>query len=314
MLLARDERRPGRQTRGDQASRAFPGNRPGHTLLAVASAVWLLGAAAAAEEGDAGWGSGACVVDASLRLLSPDPMTDYERHEIAGFSILMHRDLALREPSLQERVLVKLRSDLDVIAHRVPSAALSVLRKVEIWVELQGRDTSGRPAPLRGMCCHWSVDWLAANGVLVDKVGDVEILNPRDYLDWVDQPFMLLHELAHAYHWRLAALDAEIEAGFQAASASGAYDAVQRNSLPADRPVRAYAVTNSHEYFAELSEAYFGLNDFYPYSRGQLQAHDPAGYELMERVWNLSVDELAAIARDRDVVPPSPGASAASDR
>ena len=31
------------------------------------------------------------------------------------------------------------------------------------------------------------------------------------------------------------------------------------------------------EYFAELSEAYFGTNDFYPFVRGELQTTRPAG-------------------------------------
>ena len=33
---------------------------------------------------------------------------------------------------------------------------------------------------------------------------------------------------------------------------------------PRHRAVQAYALSNEHEYFAELSEAYFGVNDFFP--------------------------------------------------
>ena len=48
---------------------------------------------------------------------------------------------------------------------------------------------------------------------------------------------------------------------------------------------RAYAATNEYEYFAELTEAYFGRNDFFPFRRGELKAHDPEGYALMVRAW-----------------------------
>ena len=48
---------------------------------------------------------------------------------------------------------------------------------------------------------------------------------------------------------------------------------------------RAYALTNEKEYFAELTEAYYGFNDFYPFNREQLQAFDPAGYLLVEQAW-----------------------------
>jgi hypothetical protein len=32
-------------------------------------------------------------------------------------------------------------------------------------------------------------------------------------------------------------------------------------------------------------EAYFGVNDFYPFVRAELKEHDPAGFALMETVW-----------------------------
>ena len=40
-------------------------------------------------------------------------------------------------------------------------------------------------------------------------------------------------------------------------------------------------------YFAELSEAYFGTNDFYPFVRAELKEHDPRGYALMEKAWSV---------------------------
>ena len=48
---------------------------------------------------------------------------------------------------------------------------------------------------------------------------------------------------------------------------------------------RAYALTNRMEYFAELSEAYLGVNDFQPFDRAELQRYDPQGFALMEKVW-----------------------------
>lgn len=230
----------------------------------------------------------------------PDPIERYDVEEHLGFTVRINRDLTEQRPEVRERVMRQLAADLDVIANRVPAPAVALLRdEVEIWVELQGRDTSGRSPRLRGMCCHWSADWLAANGVLVEKTGSVEILNPDDYLNWIDQPFMVLHELAHAYHWRLAHFDDEIEAAWQSAKDAGLYDEVHRNSVPYDRRVPAYAMTNSREYFAELTEAYFGLNDFFPYSRRQLEQHDPNGAALIARIWSLGETELEAVCSDR---------------
>lgn len=50
---------------------------------------------------------------------------------------------------------------------------------------------------------------------------------------------------------------------------------------------KAYATTNVQEYFAELSEAYLGRNDFYPFNREELARHDPVGYKMMEGAWRI---------------------------
>ena len=48
---------------------------------------------------------------------------------------------------------------------------------------------------------------------------------------------------------------------------------------------KAYALENPQEFFAELSEAYFGVNDFYPFRRAELERHDPESAALLERLW-----------------------------
>ena len=39
------------------------------------------------------------------------------------------------------------------------------------------------------------------------------------------------------------------------------------------------------QYFADLTEAYFGKNDFFPFNREDLKKYDPTGYQLMKTVW-----------------------------
>jgi len=48
---------------------------------------------------------------------------------------------------------------------------------------------------------------------------------------------------------------------------------------------KAYAATNAAEYFAELSEAYFGKNDFFPFTKIELERHDPVGFEMLKKAW-----------------------------
>ena len=49
--------------------------------------------------------------------------------------------------------------------------------------------------------------------------------------------------------------------------------------------VRKRIERNDQEYFAELTEAYFGTNDFYPFVRAELKQHDPKMYQVLEKVW-----------------------------
>ena len=48
------------------------------------------------------------------------------------------------------------------------------------------------------------------------------------------------------------------------------------------------------EYFAELTEAYFGRNDYEPFDRSGLRAFDPLGYAVIESVWLGAADGVIA--------------------
>lgn len=68
-------------------------------------------------------------------------------------------------------------------------------------------------------------------------------------------------------------------------------------------------LSNPREYFAELSEAYFGRNDFYPFVRSDLCAYDKEGFAVVDRLWRLTGEEIGAVgfpARGNDA-PGVPG-------
>ena len=74
----------------------------------------------------------------------------------------------------------------------------------------------------------------------------------------------------------------EIVAAYKDAKEKGIYDKVL---LYTGKTVRHYGLNNQMEYFAESTEAYFGVNDFYPFVRAELKEHDPAMYAVMQKVW-----------------------------
>jgi Mlc titration factor MtfA (ptsG expression regulator) len=94
---------------------------------------------------------------------------------------------------------------------------------------------------------------------------------------------MLLHELAHAYHFLTLGEKYEpLQTAYKQAMERKLYDSVE---FVTGGKKKAYATTNAAEYFAELSEAYFGKNDFAPFTRPELEKHDPVGFEMLKKAW-----------------------------
>ena len=88
--------------------------------------------------------------------------------------------------------------------------------------------------------------------------------------------------MSHAWQFSFSDNIIDFSSPFQQAVASGKYESVEHNNGSSQR---AYALTNDKEYFAEITEAYYGTNDFYPFNREQLKTFDPAGYSLVEQAW-----------------------------
>jgi hypothetical protein len=107
----------------------------------------------------------------------------------------------------------------------------------------------------------------------------------KNLATWIaDQPMMVLHELAHAYHHQVLSFEnPHIITAYERARMSGRYDSVPRNN---GRQERAYAMTDHEEFFAELSEAYFGANDFFPFTRTDLERFDPESFQVIAQAWN----------------------------
>lgn len=210
---------------------------------------------------------------------------EYMSHDACGWQVHVNADMA---NELVDRTLDTMRSDLAMVRSILPAAALAVVLKVRFFVNSETHyGADGEPTvDGRGMCFHMSPEWLRANGNCPDKAGAIEIYRAADYLEWrTHQPMMLLHELSHAYHTASgSALDARIGACFDAAVASRRYESVDYVCTPGVK-ARAYALTNATEFFAELSEAFWGRNDYFPFTRSDLLSFDPEAYAMVRDAW-----------------------------
>jgi len=210
-----------------------------------------------------------------------EPTVNYETRELLGWSVRIHRDFLRDDRDLAARTLSLLEDQLRAIERAVPPPAVARLRTIPIWVE---RDEPHHPC----MAYHPAAPWLVEHGMSPDKARCVEIANARNFLAWCrDQPWMVLHELAHGYHHQFVEGgfdNPEIAEAHRRARDSKTYDGVLHIN---GKERRHYALTNPMEYFAEASEALFGTNDFYPFVRAELAKHDPEGHALLRRLWLL---------------------------
>jgi hypothetical protein len=220
---------------------------------------------------------------AAMRKVSGRPSgPSYETRQIEGWTVLVNAEFLESQPGLADRALKLLRSQLRQVVRAVPPAAVEKLKSIRIWVE------ENEPHNLC-MTYHPNPQWLREHAMDPKKAKCVEVANVRNFLKWTrEQKWMVLHELAHGYHNQFVVDGFEnkgVKDAYGRAMKSGLYDSVMR--VDGSRK-KAYAATNHKEYFAELSEAYFGTNDFFPFDRAELRRHDPAGYEVVERLWGAA--------------------------
>jgi hypothetical protein len=206
-----------------------------------------------------------------------EPTTNYKRERIAGWNVYFHKRLLKDSPDLAAQVRTELTRQLEAIVEVVPPAKVDALRKSNVWVE------HFHPK-FPCACYHPDIRWLRANGFNPDKLDSVDISNPQNFVDWSrQQPWMALHELAHAYHDQVLGHEHRaIRRAFEQARDGEAY--LQVKHVNGDT-VRHYALSDDQEYFAEATEAYFGKNDFFPFTRAELQKFDPDGHALMQEIW-----------------------------
>jgi hypothetical protein len=200
-----------------------------------------------------------------------------DQETIQGFPVIFEPNVDTESRSI---VRSELNHDLKTINGLFHQETIKKLNKVTIWVTKNG-------LPDGAATYHQSAEWLSANGKDPRIAKCIEIGNIKNFVEWrkLNQPFMLLHEMAHFYHDRvLGNDDPEIQAAFVRVQKSQSYERVPYN-LGGKR--RAYALTNKFEFFAESTESFFGQNDFYPFNQQALKKFDPKTYLLIKKKWQI---------------------------
>jgi hypothetical protein len=202
------------------------------------------------------------------------------KQDIEGWPVFVGPELLKPENSdVWQKASRALQHKLFMIKTVMPENRLHELQKLEIRIELKN-------PKLSNMQYHPSRDWLVNHGHDPALTRQVHIPNARALYDEqqiLKHPWVVLHELAHSYHDQVLGFDhAGIKAAYQKAVRDKKYDAVL---LYSGQTVKHYAVTDHKEFFAEFTESYFGMNDFYPFLYVELKQYDPDLFLLMQSIW-----------------------------
>jgi len=217
----------------------------------------------------------------SAKDAKPEPTEFYKPviEKIEGWTIEL--DPALKAPD-QQKLLRDVRkamaNHLQRIVYILPPEKTKALRKLPIRIDLEHK--------LGNMQYHPARQWLIANGHDPSLEKRVHIPRARSLLargTWAKHPYVILHELAHAYHDQVLGFGhPEILKAYNRSEKARLYERVL---LYRGGKTRHYARTNHKEFFAEMTESYLGVNDFYPFVRGELKEHDPETFALMAKIW-----------------------------
>lgn len=242
---------------------------------------------------------GVNLVDAA----EPPKAAGRQTKTLEGWTLLISDELLENDKAATERALELLTVQLQEIVRVVPAAAVVELRKVPLWFSPEYPKVQPRAE------YHPGAGWLRDNKRDPAMAKAVEFTDIRDFeRETKRMPNFTLHELAHAYHDRVLPKgfgNEEIKTAFEKAKAKGLYERVeQRFGDGRSANVRAYAMTNPMEYFAECSEAFFSTNDFFPFTREQLAKHDPDMFALLKTLWGET--ENVSAAEKSNANPPRP--------
>ena len=241
----------------------------------VVAATLLLGSALTAQES----GQALSRDDDHSQTAEQQNLAEPIERQIEGWTVKVDPELLEEGEEVGEQALLALANHLQRIRWILPEERVEELQELPIWIELEN-------PRLENMQYHPSRGWLLANGHDLRLAKHVHIPRAAALLDrstWAKHPYVVLHELAHAYHDQVLGFGhAEIKRAFEAARQEGTYEDVLDHR---GQRVRHYGLNNEKEFFAEATEAYLGVNDFYPFVRAELQQHDPRTYKLLRKIW-----------------------------
>ena len=214
------------------------------------------------------------------------PQREYQAVRAGERSIQVEKQLPADAPKLAARAVARLDKKISQALELMPEPARARLKKVRFFLMYGPKARAGghdngleffqkhAPAHYKHMDPAWG--------------GCVVVYSAENYAGISDFWALkaVFHELAHAHHLEQWPEDQpDIYGAWDKAMKRGLHHGVKDDegkTLDA-----SYAAVNQLEYFAELSCMYFTGCNYYPFTRTELKAYDPVGYEMIVKMWKI---------------------------
>ena len=224
------------------------------------------------------------------------PVTEdrFEIRNVEGWTVYINRDVRKQHREQLAKTLEHLRWELYQIKLAAPAKAVSNMQENNaIWIEYKEKV---------GLSYHPSRNWLTGRGYKVprDPQSFMSLSVKTHYGDSYRHPFVVFHEMAHGYDFHFIGKgrtygNKEAEANYQRMMKGGTYENVL---IWFGRKGSHYGRSNRMEYWAESTEAYFAVNDIYPFVRAELREHDPKMARFVERYWGVDPKQVVQLETD----------------
>lgn len=212
------------------------------------------------------------------------PTDEYVTKKLMGFEVRFNPVFSANRKSEFKELHREISSQLRHIVKSMPRDKVAFLRKIPIWVEWESKPNSG--------CVYHPGRKAVRNlGMNPAKARCVEVCMAKNFVRYsqTSQPCMLMHVMANAYLFQVLTVEnATVKAAYKQAMDNGKYSSVAHVS---DGYKKAYATRSPAHYFAELTESYYGRNDYFPFTKRELKQHDAEGYAMIRKMWTTKLPE-----------------------
>jgi len=199
----------------------------------------------------------------------------HHKLQLEGWNVYIEQQLVDRNDVRVFLAMRLLSEKLQQLKTLLPDRVLDQLRTVPIFFS-ENKDFNAE--------FYFFEPYVYRTGQDISMMNGIEFRSISFFLEESKfSPMLLLHEMAHAYHkMNYKRIDKIVMRAYRHAETHKLYQRVQSVT---NQYARAYALQSPFEYFAELSESYFGRNNYFPFERDELKEYDPMGYNMVKKAW-----------------------------